>query len=151
MAAACALPLAAAASCAPAPAPPAAAPAPAPAAAARQPRVFLLFYDFESDEIGPQSAAILARLLAAWRAGGAVRLHISGHADTGHSAEESMAISRRRAWRVHDWLVDAGVPVEALVVTYHGEERLLVETADGVREPQNRRVEILFEEAVTAS
>ncbi len=58
-----------------------------------------------------------------------------------------MALSRRRAWRVHDWLVDAGVPDAAITVRYYGEDRPLVETEDGVREPQNRRVEIALEPA----
>jgi outer membrane protein OmpA-like peptidoglycan-associated protein len=37
-----------------------------------------------------------------------------------------------------------GVPREAIVVTAYGETRPLVPTADGVREPQNRRVEIVL-------
>lgn len=139
-AAACALPIGAA--------PVAAAPAPPPAPSARpQLGPFLFFYDYDSDEIAPQAAQVLANVMLAWRTGATARLVVAGHADRAHSADESLALSRRRAWRVYDWLVDAGVPPEAIVVRYYGEDRLLVETEDGVREPQNRRVEISFEPA----
>nr|MDP9415782.1 flagellar motor protein MotB [Pseudomonadota bacterium] len=37
-----------------------------------------------------------------------------------------------------------GVPDGAITTEAFGESRPLVETADGVREPQNRRVEITF-------
>lgn len=111
----------------------------------------MIFHDYDSDEIAPQAAAILARVLAAWRTGAAARLVVAGHADSAHGDEDSMALSRRRAWRVHDWLVDAGVPPAAIVVHYYGEDRLLVETEDGVREPQNRRVEIALEPATAPS
>jgi outer membrane protein OmpA-like peptidoglycan-associated protein len=37
-----------------------------------------------------------------------------------------------------------GVPDSAMSTEAYGESRPLVETADGVREPQNRRVEITF-------
>lgn len=125
--------------------------APAEPAPAAPPQLgpFLIFHDYESDEIAPDGAAILANVLIAWRTGGAARIVVAGHADTDHSAEESMAISRRRAWRVHDWLVDHGVPDAAIVVRYYGEENLLVGTEDGVREPQNRRVEISLGAAPT--
>jgi len=131
---------------------PSAAAAQAPAAPSARPRLgpFMIFHDYDSDEVSPQAAAILASVLRAWRTGGAARIVVAGHADTDHSAEESMAISRRRAWRVHDWLVDAGVPGAAIVVRYYGEDNLLVGTEDGVREPQNRRVEIMLEPPATA-
>jgi OmpA-OmpF porin, OOP family len=134
-----------------APLPAHAAPAPAQAPAARpQLGPFLFFYDYDSDEIAPQAAAILANVLAGWRTGAVARLVVAGHADRAHSAADSLALSRRRAWRVHDWLVDAGVPAASIAVRYHGEDRPLVDTEDGVREPQNRRVEIVLEPAVTA-
>jgi outer membrane protein OmpA-like peptidoglycan-associated protein len=38
--------------------------------------------------------------------------------------------------------VRTGVPASAISENWHGEENPRVPTADGVREPQNRRVEI---------
>jgi outer membrane protein OmpA-like peptidoglycan-associated protein len=56
-----------------------------------------------------------------------------------------MALSLRRANAVKDALVRNGVPATAIAVVGRGEQGLLVPTADGVREPQNRRVEIVMQ------
>jgi outer membrane protein OmpA-like peptidoglycan-associated protein len=53
-----------------------------------------------------------------------------------------MALSLRRANAVKDALVRNGVPAQVVAVIGRGEAGLLVQTGDGVREPQNRRVEI---------
>jgi len=41
--------------------------------------------------------------------------------------------------------VREGVPATAISVIGRGETQPLVQTADGVREPQNRRVEIVIQ------
>ncbi|MCA0304633.1 MAG: OmpA family protein, partial [Proteobacteria bacterium] len=51
----------------------------------------------------------------------------------------------RRANAVKDALVRNGVPAQAITVVGKGQTDLLVKTADGVREPQNRRVEIVIQ------
>jgi hypothetical protein len=49
-----------------------------------------------------------------------------------------MALSLRRANAVKDALVRDGVPAPAILVIGKSETRPLVQTADGVREPQRR-------------
>jgi OmpA-OmpF porin, OOP family len=61
-----------------------------------------------------------------------------------------MALSLRRANPVKDALARDGVPATAISVVGMGEKGLLVPTPDGVREPQNRRVEIVFSSATSA-
>ena len=56
-----------------------------------------------------------------------------------------MALSLRRANAVKDALVREGVPATQIAVIGRGEQGLLVPTPDGVREPQNRRVEIVLQ------
>jgi outer membrane protein OmpA-like peptidoglycan-associated protein len=56
-----------------------------------------------------------------------------------------MALSLRRANTVKDALIQNGVPATAIAVVGRGEAGLLVQTGDGVREPQNRRVEIVIQ------
>lgn len=117
---------------------------PPPPAITGQPSPRLLFYDYDSAALTDQHRAILADLLEMHRAGLAARFSVEGHSDTAHTDEDSLAVSRRRAWAVHDYLVEAGVPAAAIRVSYHGEARPMVVTEDGVREPINRRVEIHF-------
>ncbi|GAV36929.1 outer membrane protein precursor [Roseomonas sp. TAS13] len=55
-----------------------------------------------------------------------------------------MGLSRRRADAVAAELVRQGIQRSEITVEAFGESRPLVPTADGVREPQNRRVEIVL-------
>jgi OOP family OmpA-OmpF porin len=53
--------------------------------------------------------------------------------------------SPRRQEPTKDALVCDGVPAQAISVVGMGEKGLLVPTGDNVREPQNRRVEIVIQ------
>ncbi len=72
----------------------------------------------------------------------ATRVTATGHTDTTGTEAYNMALSLRRANTVKDALVKLGVPAAAITTVGRGEAGLLVQTGDGVREPQNRRVEI---------
>ena len=76
---------------------------------------------------------------------GATRIGVTGHTDTSGSAAYNMALSLRRAAAVKDALVREGVAAAAIAVTGRGETALLVQTGDNVKEPQNRRVEIVLQ------
>jgi outer membrane protein OmpA-like peptidoglycan-associated protein len=69
---------------------------------------------------------------------------VTGHADRSGSDAYNMALSLRRANAVKDQLVREGIAANQIVVVGRGESQPLVPTADGVREPQNRRVEIVL-------
>jgi len=114
------------------------------------PPPILLFYAYDDSALDVRNRAILAGLIDRWGSGGAAWFLVEGHSDTADPSAQSMDASRRRAWAVHDFLVEAGIPSRAIIVRYHGEERLLVGTEDEVREPQNRRVEIRFGPAEAA-
>ena len=60
------------------------------------------------------------------------------------TARYNQGLSVRRAEAVRAELVRNGVPRDAITVQGFGENRPLVPTAQGVREPQNRRVEIVL-------
>jgi outer membrane protein OmpA-like peptidoglycan-associated protein len=69
---------------------------------------------------------------------------LSGNADKSGSADYNVGLSQRRADAVRSYLSGRGVPDTAVSTEANGESRPLVETADGVREPQNRNVQITF-------
>ncbi len=123
------------------------APAPAPAAeveAAALPRNFLVFFDFDRSDISAEADTILSDAAAYAKANGSVRIAASGHADRSGSDKYNMALSMRRGNAVKARLLAMGVPESEITVAAKGETEPLVATEDGVREPQNRRVEIVL-------
>jgi len=51
---------------------------------------------------------------------------------------------------VKSYLAGKGVPDAAMTTEAFGESKPLVDTADGVREPQNRRVQIVYDGGPTS-
>lgn len=105
---------------------------------------FIIFFDFGSSVISTEAAAILDRAVASWTSAGWASVSIAGHADRAGSDSINQALSAERAEAVRAYFLARGVPAQAIATAALGESRPLVDTADGVREPQNRRVEINF-------
>jgi outer membrane protein OmpA-like peptidoglycan-associated protein len=126
---------------APPPPPPAPAAAPAPPPAA--PRVFIVFFDWDRDTITPEGQQIIAQAADAYRSGAPVQIQVTGYTDRSGSPGYNQRLSERRANNVAKALAALGVPKEQMMVSGRGENDNRVPTADGVREPQNRRVEIV--------
>ena len=123
--------------------PVAAAPPPAPQAAA--PPSFMVFFDWDSSSLSEASLNVVRQASTAFKSKGSARIRATGHTDTSGPEAYNMALSLRRANAVKDALVRDGVPAAAITVIGRGEAGLLVKTADGVREPKNRRVEIVID------
>jgi OmpA-OmpF porin, OOP family len=125
------------------PPPVVAAPAPpAPPPIAR--KVFLVFFDWDKDTITPEGMAIIQQAAAAFRSGAPVTIQVTGYADRSGSPGYNQRLSERRANNVANAMARMGVPRQQMAVNGRGENDNRVPTADGVREPQNRRVEIVF-------
>jgi len=112
----------------------------APLAIAQAPS--LVFFDWDKANLSPEAMATVSQTAAAYRATGSARITNVGNADTSGSADYNMALSIRRAGVVKRALILRGVPAAAIETAGRGQTNLLVPTADGVREPQNRRVEL---------
>jgi OOP family OmpA-OmpF porin len=131
---------------APAPAaPPAAAPAPAPAPAPAMARNYLVFFDFDKSNLTNEAMNIVRMAANNAKQGNVTRIRLTGHADRSGPDAYNQRLSQRRGDAVKDELVRMGIPANQIAVLARGEREPLVPTADGVREPQNRRVEIVFE------
>jgi OmpA-OmpF porin, OOP family len=125
-----------------APAPiPAAAPPPAPVAGARQ--LFLVFFDFDKSTITAAGRQVLDAAANAFKRDRVVRIELTGYTDTVGTQQYNLNLSRKRAMAVRDYMARQGVPQNRMDVAWKGKEDLRVPTPDGVREPQNRRVEIV--------
>ncbi|MBF0322219.1 MAG: OmpA family protein [Magnetococcales bacterium] len=67
---------------------------------------------------------------------------VVGHTDTVGAEDANHRLALDRAKMVHGLLLGIGIPASAIEVTSHGEKNLLVQTADELPEPRNRRVEV---------
>ncbi|MDB5393619.1 MAG: hypothetical protein JWM91_1125 [Rhodospirillales bacterium] len=105
---------------------------------------YMVFFDFNKSDLTPQAANIVDQ--AAHNAGPAkvTKLEVTGHTDTAGSDAYNMRLSRRRAESVAAQLEKDGIPSSEIAIFAKGKHDLLVPTADGVKEPQNRRVQIVY-------
>ncbi|HEX3415455.1 MAG TPA: OmpA family protein [Stellaceae bacterium] len=125
---------------------PPAPPPPAPPAPPPPPthQVYLVFFDWDKYNITPEGQQIIQLAANQYRSGGRVTLQVTGYTDTSGSPGYNQRLSERRANAVAAALERLGVPRSDMVVAGRGENDLRVPTPKGVREPQNRRVEIVF-------
>jgi OOP family OmpA-OmpF porin len=127
-----------------------AAPAPAPVAPAPQlppqtaSRTYLVFFDWDRADLTARARQIIADAASATTKVAVTRIDVSGNADLSGTAQYNQALSLRRAEAVAAELVRDGVARSSIDIHAYGDSRPLVPTARGVREPQNRRVEIVL-------
>ena len=105
---------------------------------------FVVFFDYQEEQISPEAAQLLDSSVSAYANCGPVRIQLDGHDDLSGSDSESLDLSERRNEAVRGYLVSRGIPVGVINSKAYGESRPRVPTEDGVREQQNRRVEITF-------
>ncbi|CAN5849101.1 hypothetical protein BH11PSE3_BH11PSE3_46550 [soil metagenome] len=126
-------------------------PAPPPPPPPPQTQSFMVFFDWDRSNLSQQAIQTVGQAAAAFKTKGSARITATGHTDTSGPEAYNMALSLRRANTVKNELVRQAVPADAIQVVGRGEAGLLVQTGDGVREPQNRRVEIVIDGGQVAS
>ena len=102
----------------------------------------MVFFDWGKPDIRSDDQAVLDEVAANWKNHPDARLVIAGHSDRSGPSGPNLRSSKKRAETVQDYLVANGVPERAMILEAYGEQRPIVQTEDGVREVQNRRVEI---------
>jgi opacity protein-like surface antigen len=116
-------------------------PAPPVEAAAR---TYLVFFDWDRADLSTRARQIVAEAASASAHVQTTRIEVNGYTDLSGSAGYNKALSVRRGESVAAELVRDGVARDEIAVMGYGEANPLVATATGVREPQNRRVEIIL-------
>ncbi len=124
--------------------PVAAAPVPPPPPPVVPKTNYIVFFDFDRSNITADAQRVIDEAATAAKAGNSTRVQLTGHTDRAGSEQYNMALSLRRGEAVKQALIARGIPANAIVIIGRGESQPLVPTADGVREPQNRRVEIVL-------
>ena len=117
-------------------------------AAAAQPvmagKSFLVFFDWDKSTLTDRARGIIREAAATSKATAHTRIEVNGYADTSGNPRYNQGLSMRRAQTVAAELVRNGVARGEIAIKAFGDTVLLVPTGPGVREPQNRRVEIII-------
>jgi outer membrane protein OmpA-like peptidoglycan-associated protein len=130
---------------APAPAPaPEAAVAPVAPPMVTEAKTYLVFFDWDRADLSPRAREIVATAAAASTHVQTTKIEVNGYTDLSGTAAYNQKLSVRRAQSVEAELVKDGVAQAEIDIHGYGESNPLVPTAKGVREPQNRRVEIIL-------
>ena len=127
-----------------APPPPEPTPPPPPVVVPCSPGPFIVFFEWDKSDITPEAAAILDGAVAQYQNCGSAKVMLAGHADKSGSPAYNVGLSQRRDDSVQAYLTAHSIPAGVITSEAFGESRPRVETADGVREVQNRRVEVTY-------
>lgn len=106
--------------------------------------MYLVFFNWDSSDLSSGAKNVLNAVSEEVAKNPPSQIMIDGHADTSGSKDYNQRLGFKRANAVRDALVALGVSEELITVESSGEEELLVETVDDIREPANRRVNISF-------
>ncbi len=111
-------------------------------AACDSPLAATLFFDWDSTALPANADETLAFVTENKQACGWNSFTVIGHTDRSGSDGYNDSLSRRRAEAVAARLQATGLSASALTVSGRGESEPKVATADGERNPTNRRVEV---------
>jgi len=128
----------------PPPPPPSPPPAPPPPKPVCNTGPYIVFFDFDASMITAEAATILDSAVTAYSNCGTANVMLAGHTDRAGSVTYNMALAGRRNASVREYLAGRGIPDGRISSEAFGESQPRVPTADGVREAQNRRVEITY-------
>jgi outer membrane protein OmpA-like peptidoglycan-associated protein len=126
----------------PEPAPQVYTPPPPPTAPPPVAKQYIVFFGWNKSNLTAQAQATVAQAAATAKQVGAASILVVGHTDTSGGTRYNQKLSERRANTVANELARNGIAPEAISAMGKGETELLIQTQDGMREPQNRRVEI---------
>jgi outer membrane protein OmpA-like peptidoglycan-associated protein len=105
-------------------------------------RHYIVFFGFNKCNITQNADAVLSEAANAAQQLGTVSIQISGHTDTVGSVAANQKLSECRANAAKKNLVGKGISPSSITAIGYGETRLMVQTEDAVKEPQNRRAAI---------
>ena len=107
--------------------------------------VYIVFFDFDQSSLNASALSIVDAAAQEAQTRSLNTVRVTGFTDTSGSRDYNQRLSVKRANIVRDALVQRGVDANVIFTDHRGESELLVQTADDIREPANRRAQITFE------
>jgi len=108
-----------------------------------EPVSFLLYFLNNSTELTAASKSYIPEVLSLVNKREFYEISIIGHTDTIGDDEYNMKLSSARAEAIREILLSHGIRFGQMELRYHGKRDPLIPTGDNVREPRNRRVEVV--------
>jgi outer membrane protein OmpA-like peptidoglycan-associated protein len=105
---------------------------------------YIMFFDWDSYRLTAEAKSVLNNAVDAYANCGDAIVNVAAHTDRSGTAAYAVGLSQRMAATVSNYLASKGVPPGLIETVALGESQPRVPTADGVRELQNRRVEVTF-------
>ncbi len=121
------------------------APEPEPQPEPAAPESVTFYFGFDAADVREAGAQKVNTIAQAIEANPDLTVSVTGHADRAGPADYNRELSLKRAQNVRDALTAQGVPADAISVAARGESEPAVATEDGVREQDNRRVEVVLQ------
>jgi outer membrane protein OmpA-like peptidoglycan-associated protein len=112
--------------------------------ASLDPIQFTVYFDYDKSNLTPQASTLIQEASSRALQNSVDTVIVSGNTDTSGSSAYNQALSERRARVVREALIANGVSADAIRTEAFGETNLAKPTADGVREPLNRRSEVVI-------
>jgi len=106
------------------------------------PATFRLYFPEGSFVPLPSSGPELQKLFEEIARRRVADVQVTGHTDRKGALTDNDRLSLERARGVREFLIQRGIRAEMIIVAGRGEREPLIQTPDGVDEPQNRRVEV---------
>lgn len=107
-----------------------------------KPKTIILYFIVGSNNLTGESRAQLPDILESIKEFPAAEVSVVGHTDRIGSERRNAQLALQRAQTIRDLLIAEGLDAGLIQVDSHGENNPLIETADEVPEPRNRRVEV---------
>jgi outer membrane protein OmpA-like peptidoglycan-associated protein len=106
-----------------------------------------IFYDFDKDNIRPDAAIELDKLVKIMEENPSLKIELSSHTDSRGSDVYNIDLSDRRAKSAVAYIISKGINPDRLIASGYGETRLVNRCSDGVscsraEHQANRRTEI---------
>jgi OmpA-OmpF porin, OOP family len=126
-------------------------PAPAMAAPPAPPQDFTVYFDFDRRSLTADGARVVDQAIAQVQRSGPSQIQVGGYTDAAGTDSYNYALAQGRAAAVRNYMIGRGVPADQIVIRSFGKNDPRVPTPNGVREAQNRRVEIMISPAPNVS
>ena len=113
-------------------------------AADLDPIQFTVYFDYDKSNLSQAASTLIREASARALENDIETVVVAGNTDTSGGSAYNQALSERRARAVRDGLIANGVPADRIRLEAYGETNLAKATADGVREPLNRRADVVI-------